>query len=90
MKKLSIRCDKPWNKLSEKDRDRVLYGTGDKKYRVTWQGKSGKGQLDIAWEGILPRLMRRFKNPHSERAKRYYGKSMGTARSSSARAMTTR
>ncbi len=85
MKKVGIGCKKPWNKLSEKDREKVLYGTGDKKYRVTWQGKSGKGHLDITWEGILPRLMRRFSNTQSERAKRYYSKYMGNARCSSCR-----
>ena len=79
MKKVGINCKKPWKKLSKTDREKVLYGTGDKKYRVTWQGKSGKGTLDITWEGILPRLMRRFQQTQSERAKRYYGKYMGNA-----------
>src|SRR5690606_39080898 len=79
MKKVGIDCKKPVNKLSAKDRDKLLYGTGDKTYRVTWEGSSGKGHLDITWEGILPRLMRRFASSQSEKVKRHYGKYMGDA-----------
>ncbi|MCA9623061.1 MAG: excinuclease ABC subunit UvrA, partial [Myxococcales bacterium] len=80
VKHLNIPCNKPWRKLSEAQRERLLYGTGDKKYRVTWSGKSGKGHFDMAWEGLVPRLMRRFQATKSERAKRWYAQYMGEAR----------
>jgi excinuclease ABC subunit A len=79
IKAIKVRFDKPWHKLSKRDRERVLYGTGEKRYRVTWKGKSGKGQLNVVWEGLVPRLMRRFTNTRSERAKRWYSKYMGNA-----------
>jgi len=70
--KLGIPTDKPFGKLAKKHRDTLLHGAGDKKFRVTWQGKSGQGSIHIAWEGALPRLLRRFRETSSERAKRWY------------------
>lgn len=79
MKHLKIPTDKPWRALSKGQRDALLYGTGDKQYRVKWKGKSGQGTLDIRWEGLVNRLMRRFSQTRSERAKRWYGRFMGNA-----------
>jgi len=70
--KLGIDTEKPFEKLSKKHRDTLLYGAGDRKFRVTWRGKSGQGSMNIAWEGALPRLLRRFRETSSERAKRWY------------------
>ena len=70
--RLGISTDKPFGKLSKKHRQALLYGAGDKKFRVTWKGKSGQGSMNIAWEGALPRLLRRFRETSSERAKRWY------------------
>jgi len=70
--KLGIPTDKPFEKLAKKHRDALLHGTGDKKFRVTWRGKSGQGSMNIVWEGALPRLLRRFRETSSERAKRWY------------------
>ena len=36
----------------------------------------------MSWEGVLPRLMRRFRSSHSERAKRWYSQFLGDARCS--------
>jgi excinuclease ABC subunit A len=82
MKLVKVSCTVAWNKLTSRDREVVLYGTGDKRYKVTWEGKSGHGQLEVTWEGVIPRLMRRFTTTQSEAAKRQYGKYMGDARCS--------
>jgi excinuclease ABC subunit A len=79
MELIAVDTKKPWNKLSKRDRDAVLYGTGEKRYRVTWKGKSGRGHLDVTWEGLIPRLMRRFRTSHSERAKQWYSQYLGDA-----------
>ncbi len=71
--KLGIDMDKPWRQLSKKHRELLLHGAGERRFRVTWAGKTGRGSFDVEWEGVLPRLMRRFKQTHSERAKRWYG-----------------
>jgi excinuclease ABC subunit A len=82
VKLIGVSCKVPWNELSSRDREVVLYGTGERRYKVTWEGKSGHGQLEVTWEGVIPRLMRRFTSTQSEQAKRHYGKYMGDARCS--------
>ncbi len=74
---LKIKLDKPWRRLSAKQHQQILYGTGDQRFRVKWKGKSGGGgQFDTTWEGLIPRLMRRFKDTKSEGMKRWYAKYM--------------
>ncbi|MEM9174958.1 MAG: excinuclease ABC subunit UvrA, partial [Myxococcota bacterium] len=75
---LKISTTKPWSRLTDKQRDQILYGTGDRRYLVKWTGKSGSGggQFHTTWEGVVPRLMRRFKDTKSEGMKRWYGKYM--------------
>ena len=74
---LGIDLDKPFKRLTAKQRRLLLYGAGERRFHVTWQGKTGKGAFDMAWEGVLPRLMRRFMQSGSERAKRWYGQWIG-------------
>ncbi len=69
---LDIDTDRPWRRLGRRQRDWLLHGTGDRTYRVRWKGKTGRGSFDTTWEGLLPRLMRRFRATGSERAKRWY------------------
>jgi excinuclease ABC subunit A len=77
--RLGIDIHKPWSKLPKKQRDMLLGGVPDKKFRVTWKGKSGQGSMQISWEGALPRLMRRFRETSSERAKRWYAQFLADA-----------
>ncbi len=74
---LKISTNKRWRQLTEKQRKEILYGTGERRYRVKWNSKSGGGgQFDTTWEGLIPRLMRRFRDTKSESMKRWYGKYM--------------
>jgi excinuclease ABC subunit A len=74
LKQMKVPFDVPWKKLPTRKRDEVLHGTGEREYRVRWEGKrGGQGHFVQTWEGALPRLMRRFRETGSERAKRYYG-----------------
>lgn len=74
---LGVKLDKPWRRISDKHRNEILYGSGDRRFRVKWKGKSGGGgQFDTTWEGLIPRLMRRFKDTKSESMKRWYAKYM--------------
>ncbi len=50
-KHFNIAIDKPWNKLSSRDKKIVLYGSKTK---------------DFTWEGIIPNLDRRFKESSSD------------------------
>ncbi|MCB9724144.1 MAG: excinuclease ABC subunit UvrA [Spirochaetaceae bacterium] len=74
---LGVSSSKPWRKLTEKQRREVLYGTGERRFKVKWKGKDGGGgQFDTTWEGLIPRLMRRFRDTKSEGMKRWYAKYM--------------
>jgi len=82
-RQLGIDFDRPFRKLPKRQRDQLLWGSGDRSFRVRWSGKSGQGSLETQWEGVIPRLTRRFKQTGSERAKRWYGQFIGDARCSS-------
>ena len=74
LRQMKVPFGVPWKKLPKRKRDGVLHGTGEREYRVKWEGKrGGHGSFVQTWEGALPRLMRRFRETGSERAKRYYG-----------------
>jgi excinuclease ABC subunit A len=83
--KLGIDVNRPWRRIARRQRESLLYGTGERRYRVKWEDKTGKGQYDITWEGVIPRLERRFRQTESERAKRWYAQFIGDAVCSSCR-----
>jgi excinuclease ABC subunit A len=80
---LGIDMQRPWRRLPKQQRDWLLHGTGERRFKVKWAGKSGRGMFEMTWEGVLPRLMRRFKETTSEGAKRWYGQFLGDARCAS-------
>lgn len=80
LRQLKVPFDRPWNKLPRKQRDAVLYGTGEKRYRIEWKAQTGGGTLNVRWEGVLPRLLRRLSETKSETAKQQYAQYLGTAR----------
>jgi len=76
---LGIDMDRPWSRLPKRDRNALLYGSGSRTFRVKWSGRTGKGFFDQEWEGVIPRLERRFSSTTSERAKRWYAQFLGSA-----------
>jgi excinuclease ABC subunit A len=79
VKHLALDPKRPWRSLPKRKREVLLWGSGERKFAVRWKGKSGKGQFDMVWEGVIPRLTRRFKQTGSERAKRWYAQFIGDA-----------
>jgi excinuclease ABC subunit A len=79
LEQLKIDADKPWKKLSKRHQEIILWGSGERTFQVKWKGKTGKGHFDMAWEGVIPRLMRRFSQTGSERAKRWLAQFIGDA-----------
>ncbi|HME71082.1 MAG TPA: excinuclease ABC subunit UvrA [Myxococcota bacterium] len=78
LKQLSIPFDVPIRALTKRQRELLLNGAGEREFRVTWKGKEGgKGSFVMVWEGVLPRLMRRFRETTSESAKRWYAQFLG-------------
>ncbi len=71
-KAFKIDLEKPWNKLTEKQRDVLLNGTGDKRVQVTWEGRHSTGEWAMRFEGILAQLERRYRESSSDRTKAHY------------------
>ena len=71
-KAFKIDLDKPWTKLSEKQRDVLLNGTGDKRVNVQWEGRHSTGEWAMRFEGILAQLERRHRESSSDRTKQHY------------------
>ncbi len=56
----------PWNKLPDKVRDVLLYGSGDKEITFNYgEGKKAYEQKRV-FEGVIPNLERRFKETESQ------------------------
>jgi excinuclease ABC subunit A len=87
---LGIDMDRPFAKLPQRQRDLLLNGAGDRTFAVKWEGKSGRGKFRQTWEGLLPRLERRFREATSESAKRWYAQFIGDAACSACSGMRLR
>jgi excinuclease ABC subunit A len=71
-KAFKIDLDKPWSKLSDKQRDVLMNGTGDKRVNVSWEGRHSTGEWAMRFEGILAQLERRHRESNSDRTKQHY------------------
>ena len=61
-KKYKIPLSKPWHTLSDKDKEIVLYGTGDEPIKINWNGYV----YEKPYEGVIPNLERRLRESDSE------------------------
>ena len=61
-KKYKIPLSKPWHALSDKDKDIILYGTGDEPIKINWNGYV----YEKPYEGVIPNLERRLRESDSE------------------------
>ncbi len=58
--------DVPAEKLTKKQLDIILYGTGDKKYAMDYASDRFDGEFTRNFEGVIPNLMRRYKETQSD------------------------
>ena len=56
----------PINKLTKKQLDIVLYGTGERPYRVEYESERFSGELTTEFEGVIPNLERRYQQTDSD------------------------
>ncbi len=73
-KATGVDLDVPFGTLPKKLRDQVLYGLDGKKIRVTWgqEGTDSHGAWGVRFPGIIPTLMRRYRETSSERMRDQY------------------
>jgi excinuclease ABC subunit A len=71
-----VDLDTPWSKLPKKKRDVVLHGAAGQKLSVKWgnDDSASHGTFGMRFEGVIPNLMRRFRETDSEAARDYYRK----------------
>ncbi|OAZ17836.1 excinuclease ABC subunit A [Lactococcus lactis RTB018] len=69
MEQFGIDLDSPWEKLSEKEQQIVLYGNGDKLFHFLHEGDFGLRDQDMTFVGVIPNLWRRYRSGMSESAR---------------------
>ena len=73
----AIDLDKPWNKLTKKQKDVLLHGTGDEEIAVKVRGS---GTYHVEFPGLIPHMLRRYHETQSDDMKSWYGKFMASKR----------
>ena len=61
-KKYKIPLSKPWYMLSDRDKEIILYGSGDEPVKINWNGYV----YEKPYEGVIPNLERRLRESDSE------------------------
>ncbi|MFC1642441.1 excinuclease ABC subunit UvrA [Myxococcota bacterium] len=78
-REFGLDLDRPWCKLPARQRDLVLYGTGDRRVQVEWSGTHGQVSWPMQFEGLIRTMMRRFRETQSESMRRHYSQFMANA-----------
>ena len=64
--------DTPYDELTDEARELIINGTGDHKMKVYYKGQRGEGVYDIAFEGLIKNMERRYRETGSEMIKAEY------------------
>ena len=64
--------DPPFEKYPKKIHDIILHGTNGKEVKVFYKGQRGEGVYDVAFEGLIKNVERRYKETGSETMKAEY------------------
>lgn len=64
--------DTPFEDYPKKIHDILIYGTNGKAVKVYYKGQRGEGVYDVAFEGLIRSVERRYRETHSEASKAEY------------------
>ena len=64
--------DTPFNEMSEEARNIILYGTNGHEVKVHYKGQRGEGTYNVAFEGLIKNVQRRYREVGSESMKEEY------------------
>jgi excinuclease ABC subunit A len=67
-----VPLDKPWKDLPRDLKQMLLYGSGDETMSIRWSEGGRSGTYRTSFEGIIPMLMRRFRETTSESMRKHY------------------
>jgi excinuclease ABC subunit A len=77
-KEYSFKLSTPYEKLPEKVRQMFIYGTDGKSVKVYYKGQRGEGVYDVAFEGLIRNVERRYRESGSDAVKQEYESFMRT------------
>lgn len=64
--------DTPFEEYPKKIHDILVYGTNGKSVKVHYKGQRGEGIYDVAFEGLIKSVERRYRETHSDASKAEY------------------
>ena len=64
--------DTPFQDLPQAVQDMLIYGTEGREVKVHYRGQRGEGVYDVAFEGLIKNVERRYKETFSEASKAEY------------------
>jgi len=67
-----VPLDKPWKDLPRELKQILLYGSGDETMSIRWSEGGRSGTYRTSFEGIIPMLMRRYRETTSESMRKHY------------------
>jgi len=73
-REMGIPLTKPWKILTPRQREIILYGTGERRVQVRWSGKHGVGSWAVRFEGVANNIKRRWRDTHSEMMRQWLGR----------------
>ncbi len=71
-KEYKFDLDTPFEKYSEKVKNILVHGTGEKTVDVYYEGQRGKGVYPVAFEGLVKNVERKYKETFSDTMKQEY------------------
>jgi len=70
-KEMNVTLNIPLGKMSKREKDVLLFGTGDRRFKVRYVDRDGNEIVYRArFEGLIPNLIRRYKETQSEYIRR--------------------
>ena len=64
--------DTPFQDYPKEIHDIIIYGTGGREVKVRYKSQRGEGIYDVAFEGLIENVNRRYKETFSENSKAEY------------------
>ncbi|WP_418873891.1 excinuclease ABC subunit UvrA, partial [Waltera sp.] len=64
--------DTPFEQYPKEIQDIIIHGTGGKEVKVRYKGQRGEGVYDVAFEGLIQNVARRYRETFSETSKAEY------------------
>ena len=71
-KEYGFDLDTPFQDYPKNIHDVLIYGTGGKSLKVHYKGQRGEGVYDVAFEGLIENVNRRYRETYSEASKAEY------------------